>query len=1095
MKRSDSSSTAGDDIASVKSLESGSGEPSRESEKRPSTSAHEKPVKTDKTEEQAKERVAETDRPNINRVERKPGDDHDIPVFDEAGSFRSGEARQRKQSDPDKPQRTEPDKENVVSKERVHEKEERKVSHDGTSKPVPAKNTQTRDRREERRSSKRDMRPQDNRRSEDSKDLGKRKRDDNEDGGQFVERRGRFAGRGDSKRERFSESYGRGRVSFPVRGHGRGAGGTVTSHRGRGRGERGNRDSRDYRDKEYKPTRTREPRPSLPVKTVKDEWKQKEEDKENVAVKENANIITNENAKKTQEDAITVKREKALESTPSLAEKDVKEPQKRDGETLAEENKKDRKDSLNQESKAKEDKEIPSKLPDKDAEKSKGEDDARKKADTNDLKPKGRGGFGKPPQYSQDSRSAGNQDKRPERRKFADKRRTTQESGRDRNLDYDEKRSTRNYNRDQTSQRSTGRERGREKEQKSHYQHDNRDTGNRRSFQDDRKKRVSERDNDQQPFRQRAEERSQRGGYHSTRGRLGKPPVRTGVRGGRSNQPVGSGRFGNNYRRSKSTDEELSEDDYDSDSSSYTTATSASEERRDDKSSDVEKENESKRGKESSTTFDKSRGSLRSTRSPIRGKVSSRAGGRGAGGFGRSRREVERPPRFQKQHERERAGMGRGLSHGVRPSEGRESGPGRGRGRGRGRREQFPKDSPEGPGIPVTEDWDEELADTQKEGEFSRSDKPGGRRESAPRRGFPASRSSSDRTRKDKSREPGGTRNTSSRREPFLVERQQAKIDGSKSASGEPRAPLPAARNGFSKDGNRRSDMQQVHVHSTGLDSINTGVSENKVPRKQEPPVRKTDIQQFDLHNIAGVICIDDMTDDDSDISSTLSGFVEVTSRRTQKENKDRQREEEERRKKMDEQNRQRGNQMGNKKNQPSKPPRFSKQHTPQASTQSKSPGVIGKVTSTAVSEAGIGPTITGSNSNPSSANSTKRNSPVNVERPVSPPPRPVFNAWDKPLIVTPAKPPSVTPVVTSSIPDPLAVGSGKPSSTRPVQPVSLVIFLLLFCVMCCQYVLKWVVLHLRLVLQIVSGFLNVLTHKLNQTVLWQEGAKQNQHF
>jgi len=319
-----------------------------------------------------------------------------------------------------------------------------------------------------------------------------------------------------------------------------------------------------------------------------------------------------------------------------------------------------------------------------------------------------------------------------------------------------------------------------------------------------------------------------------------------------------------------------------------------------------------------------------------------------------------------------------------------------------------------------------------------RSDKPGGQRESAPRRGFPASRPSADRTRKDKNREPGGTRNTSSRREPFLVERQQAKVEGSKAASGEPRAPLPAARNGFTKDGNRRMDMQG-HVYSTGLDSINTGVAENKLPRKQEAPVRKTDIQQFDLHNIAGVICIDDMTDDDSDISSTLSGFVEVTSRRTQKENKDRQREEEERKKKVDEQNRQRGNQIGNKKNQSSKPPRFSKQHMPQANTQSKSPGVIGKVTSTTVSEAGIGPTVTGSNSNPSSANSTKRNSPVTVERPVSPPPPPVFNAWDKPLIVTPAKPPSVTPVVTSSIPDPLAVGSGKPSSTRPVQPVSLI--------------------------------------------------------
>jgi len=1042
MKRSDSSSTAGDDIASIKSLESGSGEPSRESEKRTPTGPPDKPVKAGKTEEQAKESSVETSGPNSNIVERKP-DDQDMPVFDEAKSVRSGDTRQRKQSESDKPRLSESNKENVASKERVHEKRERKDSPDSTSKPIPDKRDQARDRREERRSSKRDTRLQDNRRSEDFKDLGKRKRDDNEDGGQFPERRGRFAGRGETKRERFSESHSHGRVSFPVRGHGRGIGGNTTSYRGRGRGERGARDSRDF--KESKPTRAREPRPSPPVKTIKDEPKEKEEDKENVVAKENTNIVPNENtkAKYVHGDAITIKHEKVVESSSSQAVKDDKEPLKREEKPFPEEKKKDQGDSLMHGSKVGEDKNFSSKVPDRDAEKSKIGDDARKKAESyreaNDLKPKGRGGFGKPGQYSQDSRSAVNQDKRPGGRKFTDKRRTPQESGRDRDWDYDEKRSTRNYNRDQTNQRSSGRDRGREKEQKpQHFQQDNRDSGNKRSFQDDRKKRNNEKDSDQQPSRQR-DERNQRGGYRSTRGRFGKPPVRAGMRGGRSNQPVGSGRFGNNYRRSKSTDEELSEDEYESDSSSYTTATSASEERRDERSSDVEKENDTKRGKESGMTVDKLRPTLRSTRSPIRGKVSTRAGGRGVGGFGRSRREVERPPRFQKQQERERANMGRGLPHGLRPGEGRESGPGRGRGRGRGRREQPPKESPEGPDIPVTEDWDEELGDTQKESSSLRSDKPAGRRESAPRRGFPASRSSADRTRKDKNREPGGTRNTSSRREPFLVERQQAKVEGSKSVSGELRAPLSAARNGFSKDGNRRLDMQG-HVYSTGLDSINTGVAENKLPRKQEAPVRKTDIQQFDLHNIAGVICIDDMTDDDSDISSTLSGFVEVTSRRTQKENKDRQREEEERKKKMDEQNRQRSNQIGNKKNQSSKPPRFSKQHMPQANTQGKVPGVIGKVTSSAISEAGIGPTITGSNSNPSSANSTKRNSPVTVERPVSPPPPPVFNAWDKPLIVTPAKPPSVIPVVTASIPDPLAVGSGKPSSTRPVQPVSLIV-------------------------------------------------------
>ena len=1043
MKRSDSSSTAGDDIASVKSLESGIGEPTRESEKRPSAASSNRTDKTEVTSEQMKEGSVELRKPDTSRTERKPVDDQDLPVFDEVGSGESGDSRQRKKSDAEKPRPSESDKEKVVAKETAPGKTERKDSRDGTAKPVPEKTSQTRDRQEERRSSKRDTR-QDERRSEDTKDLGKRKRDDHDEGGRFPERRGRFAGRGDSKRERLPESYGRGRVSYSVRGHGRGMGSSTTSYRGRGRGERGvrdNRDSRDNRDyREHKPSRSRESKAPPPAKSV--EQRPKEEDKENVAVSKNSHKSVNDTTEKVEENAVVAKQEKVIESSRSPPEKDLVTQNK--AEPVVSEEKKDV--PLQQENKVGESEESSSKLADKDVEKTRRQDDSRKKSDNNreaaNLKPKGRGGFGKPPQYSEDSRRTANDDRRPGGKKFTDKRQTFRESGRDHNEDNDEKRYSRNYSRDQTSHRSTTRdnrnwERGQDKKPKSQSQHDDRDTENRRYTQDDRKKRVSEKDDDQQYSRQRTDDRNLRGGYrssYSTRGRSSKPPVRTGARGGRSSQPVGSGRFGNNYRRSKSTDEELSDDDYDSDSSSYTTATSASEERRDEKTSD--KDTDVKKEKEGSTSYDKSRANSRSTRSPLRGKMSSRGGGRGAGGFGRSRREVERPPRFQKQQERERANLGRGVSRGDRQSEGRESGPGRGRGRGRGRREQPPRDSPEGPGIPVTENWDEEPGDSVKEGESSRGDKSGTRKESTSRRGFPASRSSSDRTRKDKGRESGSTRNTSSRREPFLVERQQAKVEGSKSAGGEPRVPLPAARNGFGKDGNRRSDMQS-DAHGTGLDNINTVVAESKGVRKQETSLRKTDIQQFDLHNIAGVICIDDMTDDDSDISSTLSGFVEVTSRRTQKENKDRQREEEERRKKADDQNRQRSNQAGNKKNQSSKPPRFSKQHTPQANTQSKAPGVLGKSINNAVSEAVAGLTNTATNSNPSSANSTKRNSPVTVERAVSPPPPPVFNAWDKPLIVTPAKPPSAAPLVSTSLPDPLAVGSGKPSSTRPAQSVS----------------------------------------------------------
>lgn len=1026
MKRSDSSSTAGDDIPSVKSLESGSSEQSKESEKRP-PAAPKQPV-VDKAEE-VREHTKDGSVKD-KQSERKPGEDLDLPVFEDEGRVESDEATHGKLDATEKPKLSQSDKEKVIATERAPEKKERKDGRDTTRKPAPEKTSQSKERREDRREDRRDERrnlKRDTRhyekRSEDPKDLGKRKREESDEGGYIPDRRGRFLGRDDSKRERFSESRGRGRVSFPVRGHGRGGVGTSSSsYRGRGRGERGGRDNREFR--EPKPSRSREAKPSSHAKSLEEEQKPSQDNKEKVVVEGSSSTpegdMVTERVGKNVESFKQKDKEDAL-----LGEKD-KVSDRKDEKVIIEE-KKDL--SVQQENREESNTESSSK-----------QGDQMKKSDNNkevaNLKPKGRGGFGKPPQSSEDSKRPHYDDKKPGGKRYPDRRRANDEKGRNRGEYYEEKRFSRNYSRDQHNQRSAGRDtRNREKEQTPHSQHDNRDTGTRWYSQEDRRKRFGERDDEKRFSRAKVDGRNPRGTYRSpypTRGRLSKPPMRPSTRGGRSSQPVGSGRFSNNYRRSKSTDEELSDDDYESDSSSYTTATSASEERRDDKTPD--KESDLRNEKESSSDYDRAKAPSRSNRSPLRGKVSTRAGPRGAGGFGRSRREVERPPRFQKQQERERAGFPRGVSRGGN-NEGSEIRPGRGRGRGRGKREQLSKSASDSPGIPVTEDWDDEAGVSVKEGNRSSGGKMQTGKESSSRKGFTSSRSSTDRTRRDKSRESGDIQNTSARREPFLVERQQAKAEGSKFSGGEPRGPLPAARNGFSKDGNRRSDAHNS-LHSTGLDNINTGISEsNKAVRKQDAPARKTDIQQFDLHNIAGVICIDDMTDDDSDISSTLSGFVEVTSRRSQKENKDRQREEEERKKKSDEQNRQRSNQSGNKKNQSSKPPRFSKQHTPQANVQNKAAGVTGKSVSSALSEAVAGITNTASNSNASSASSTKRNSPVTVERPMSPAPPPVFNAWDKPLnIVTPAKPQSVAPQVTAVLPDPLAVGSGKPSSSRATQ-------------------------------------------------------------
>jgi hypothetical protein len=225
---------------------------------------------------------------------------------------------------------------------------------------------------------------------------------------------------------------------------------------------------------------------------------------------------------------------------------------------------------------------------------------------------------------------------------------------------------------------------------------------------------------------------------------------------------------------------------------------------------------------------------------------------------------------------------------------------------------------------------------------------------------------------------------------------------------------------------------EEKRTDYSAVDSI-----DGKTQKRGESAVKKANIELYDLHNVAGVICIDDIPDDASDISS--SGFVEVTSKRTQKEQKEKQREEEERRKRNEEKASQRNSEKSDKfkKNQANKPPRFSKQHqsAPAPGNQgnalvAKLPGVVLDGISGLVSSGGIG-------SNSSSTNSTKRNSPVTVERPLSPhQAAPVFNAWDKPLnLVTHAKLPGTSLVMTSTVQDPLAVGSGKPS--RQTQPVS----------------------------------------------------------
>ena len=253
----------------------------------------------------------------------------------------------------------------------------------------------------------------------------------------------------------------------------------------------------------------------------------------------------------------------------------------------------------------------------------------------------------------------------------------------------------------------------------------------------------------------------------------------------------------------------------------------------------------------------------------------------------------------------------------------------------------------------------------------------------------------------------GDSKGTYRKGEPFLAERQQAKSDGSLPAT---RESLPAAKQSALNTDKRAVKKPELKTEKNNaynaVDSIVTSGSEpNRAQRKNELQQKTANImERFDLHNIAGVICIDDMTDDDSDISSTLSGFVEVTSRRAIKEQKDRQREEEEKKRRVEEKAeyaRQKANQTGDgkfsKKNQSSKPPRFAKQHPAVAPSQPHSPpkpvGNLGKLAAEIVQ----GPPSTGASSKCFKYQLHKEEqSPITVERPMSPAPAPIFNAWDR---------------------------------------------------------------------------------------------------
>lgn len=1015
MKRSDSSSTAGDDNASVKSVDS--------------TGEHEKKY------------VSESRGPLSTRTlyDPKAKPDRKEEMLEGKEKLKSQPVKETKETVSGDNKEKNQDTETIEIKG-VATRQKDRGADDGLNKdqkpPSKGETFQNKEKRDSSSTVLSRKRDPGSRERKFSQEVSKRRRDD-ESGGRYDDGKDRYFSRSGESRKG---------ISYPVGSRGRGRG--VGSHRGRGRGDsrwghgREVRDSRATRSRDSRDVReersTREPRD----RNDREDRNRRDFKHKDIRITEEMKDFNEKEIKKAKDEKVTnddeTPKDSKVKQDTLKDEKQVQVAKQNEEASLAnkEEHEKNlcvsressrtkpvKQESRNRQGETEQFRESTDRSTEKHEEQKEQRKSETKVEGKEEQQPRGRGGFGKPPP------------KRDQKQSFQD---------------YD------NKNRNKEKQRGSYRDReehyGRGRGRRGRGGREDNRRGRDSRFADRNDTRYSK-DRDDDRYDREDKERKNNLSYSSRGGRAGRGITRGAKRGGltRDGRRIGSGRFAENTHaktRKESETANLS-DDEGSETSSYTTATSASDERLDtqqiqkpvaiDEGAD-DREKEPKQSKSGPRT--QTRGfKISTSRAP----------------FNRTHKEPERPPRFQKQHE-ERIGVGRGRPRGTGRGDMRNTGTGRSRGRGRskfGERDEVV--------IPSTENWDDEDKPTdgtnerkqprqreeklrdKKDNSFRRS---GGERTNSRQGSSRTLEHEQSRERKSYQHRDGtDSKGTSRKGEPFLAERQQAKNDGSLPAT---RESLPAAKQSTlntDKRAVKKSELksEKNNAYNT-VDSIGTSGSEpTRSQRKNETQQKTSNIMdKFDLHNIAGVFCIDDMTDDDSDISSTLSGFVEVTSRRAIKELKDRQREEEEKRRRVEEKAelaRHKTNQTGDgkfKKNQTSKPPRFAKQHPAVAPSQphssSKAVGNLGKLAAEIVQAV----PSTGASSNASSTNSTKRNSPITVERGISPAQPPIFNAWDRPLIVTPAKQPSESTVAAVvRAPDPLAVGSGKPSS-RNLQKVSL---------------------------------------------------------
>ena len=412
------------------------------------------------------------------------------------------------------------------------------------------------------------------------------------------------------------------------------------------------------------------------------------------------------------------------------------------------------------------------------------------------------------------------------------------------------------------------------------------------------------------------------------------------------------------------------------------------------------------------------------------------------------------PPRFQR-HRSAGVENRRGRSYGIRGSRGRGRSLRGTRGSGFGKpsysRDSRPKSS-DGKGEDYSDDSDEEY--------HSAEEAPGSTNEESNRAETKFNRDYSKRYSKlsTKSSRGRGTRRGGSA-DHFLGDRQQDRV-GYIDASGLADT-LPAAGKAFFADHDAAVETYVLGSTSTrGGSSTKRQIVDQKahslVESQQEfsePPkkmaksksIEKQEfLRQYDVNNIASVVCVDDMLQNDGEGED---GFVEVCNRKKQKaRNTEKVRQKEEEKKKLQEDSNIKSSKRtaGDAKEASTKSSRQVKaveQHT-QRVTQSFSPVTCQtQLTSVSQSQASNAAMAAVGGWEPAQAllrgvQISSQVESLDGSKPVSGPTQPPINAWKRPLSFAASL--SSSSVTSSGIqapaPDPKAVGTGKPNASPAKQ-------------------------------------------------------------